>query len=82
MDQAEEDKPTLINSHCDPKIKAAVAAFMEDYNSKNEAKHTIRSCMEAAFKGWLASRGFWPWPPEKSGDKPAGKKGREKAGAA
>lgn len=81
-DDKAKEKHTVLNTNIDPNIKAAVEAFIEDYNSKNEAKYTIRSCTEAAFKGWLASRGFWPWPPEQPAA--AAKPGRrkEKAGAA
>lgn len=82
MPSAEDEKPTVINTQIDPRIRGAMDAFMEDHNGKNDAKHTIRSCTEASLKGWLASRGFWPWPPEQPAESPkAGRRGREKAGA-
>lgn len=82
MESAESDKPTVINTHVDPAIRVAMNAFMDDYNAKGDGKHNIRTVTEAALKGWLASRGFWPWPPERPAAKPATRKRGEKAGAA
>lgn len=81
MASAEDEKPTIINTQIDPKIRAAMDAFMEDHNGKNDAKHTIRSCAEASLRGWLQSKGFWPWPPEQTAGKPAPRRRGEKAGS-
>jgi hypothetical protein len=79
---AAEGKATIINTQIDPKIRGALDAYLADYNGKNEHQASIRSSTEAALKGWLQSKGFWPWPPEEPKAEGAKRPRAAKAGAA
>lgn len=51
-----------INTYVDEDIRAAMDAFIEKHNEKDEHPATVRSTIEAALKMYLKANGFWPLP--------------------
>lgn len=49
-----------VSVYVDEDIRAAVDAYVDDHNTKNEHHATLRSTIEAALKMYLKAKGFWP----------------------
>lgn len=51
-----------INTQIDGDVRAALDAYIADFNETAEHKANIRSTTEAAFRMFLKEKGFWPLP--------------------
>jgi hypothetical protein len=49
-----------IQAFIDPDIRAAMDAYMADYNSQHDHRASVTSTIEAALKRFLAAEGHWP----------------------
>lgn len=49
-----------IQAFIDPVVRAALDAYIEDWNSTHDHKAGVTSTVEAALKKYLEGKGFWP----------------------